>query len=441
MSQVNQFYKSLNDDFVYFDVLATNYGSSTTNPSPQTQLTFNQTRSVPIINNTGEYNMSITRFSLDTPRLPVLAVQPRDDALFNPVKTVYTIGYEIIDRTTNALIDSSSNSVLWTPEDPNQSAPNAYPGITAKLNYYYCHSYKYFLTMVNKTLTNLIKTALGTAAIRGNLFPPLFSWDEQTQSIVLYCNQLFNEYDTPLAIGDLSGNVTMASSGVPLIRITMNEHLYALFAGFASTFDSITGLYTLKIFNTNYPNEAYRSFLLNYDTPPSVPSGAPQVPFSNTIPVFDESTDSITPPVGSSNYRHLFEGITLIVKSEITGCDLWSPVASIVFTTSLIPIVSNQLSSPVIYKNGIIGNVNQSANFAQVITDFISSEQGMRPNILYNPTAEYRRVQLYGNAPLTNFDISVFWKSKYGEFIPFLLTPGASASIKILFEKKSIKSK
>lgn len=437
MSQVNQFYKNLNDDFVYFDVLATNYGSSTGDASPQTPLTFNQTRSVPIINNTGDYNMSITRFSLDTPRLPVLAVQPfyDPDISFNPTTTIYQIGIEDVDRATGVVNAVDSIYIEWEPEDPFLTPPGDYPGITAKLPYYHCHSYKYFLTLVNKALTRLLQTSTAVDNYRQNLFPSLFSWEQETQSIVLYCNQLFNQFDKPLAIGDMESPTTLANEGVPLIRITMNEHLQALFAGFASSFNSKTGLYTLKIFNTNYPNEAYRNFLLSY-TEPGNPNKSP---YTNSIPTFEVGEDSLIDPSSAGrNYKSLVEGITLIVKSEITGCDLWSPVASIVFTTSLIPIVSNQLSSPIIYEDGRINNVNQSANFAQVITDFISSEQGMRPNILYNPTAEYRRVQLYGNTPLTNFDISVFWKSKFGEFIPFLLCPGASASIKILFEKKKI---
>lgn len=429
MSQVNQFSKSLNDEFVYFDVLATNAGGQDTGTPPI--LTFNQTRAVPIINNTGDYNMSITRFSLDTPRLPILAVQPKNQTPFIPDETIYTIGIELVDRVTNAVTASYTNSVTWEAEDPFIYPPSTYPGITDIIPYYHCHSYKYFLSLVNKQLTFLIQTHLTT--LKGNVFPPLFSWEQETQSIVLYCNQLFNEYNEPLATGDLFGNIPLSSSNIPLIRITMNDSLQALFAGFASTYDSVNKMYRLRIFNTNYPNEAYRNYLLNYDAPPTPPVNSPS---ANTIPAFNEAQDSIVPPAGSSNFLHQFEGIYLIVKSEVTGCDLWSPVASIVFTTSLIPIVSNQLSSPIIFKDGVIQNINQSANFAQVITDFISAEQGMRLNILYNPTAEYRRVQLYGNAPLTNIDVSVFWKSKFGEFVPFRLNAGASASIKILFEKK-----
>jgi hypothetical protein len=435
MSQVNEFHKSINNDLVYFDVLATNCGFKNTTASRPTPLTFNQTRSVPIINNTGEYNMSITRFSLDTPRLPVLAVQPLDGSPFYPRKTIYKIGYQIIDRYTKAILTDVIDNIYWDSEDPSLAPPATYPGNTATLEYYHCHSYKYFLELVNITLNSLFifTTDVPTLAIRNRLFPASFSWDEQTQSIVLYCNQLFNEAEFPLARGTLNNTADFIISHVPLIKIIMNEHLYALFAGFASSFNSTTGLYSLRIFNTNYPNEAYKNYILDYTTP----SATNTAPYANSIPVFDLVLNSVVPPSGTGIlYNYFFEGINLIVKSEISGCNLWSPVASIVFTTSLIPVVSNQLSSPIIYEDGKITNVNPSANFAQVITDFIAGDQGMRPNILYNPTAEYRRIQLYGNSPLTNFDISVFWKSKYGEFIPFLLPPGASASIKILFEKK-----
>lgn len=46
-----------------------------------------------------------------------------------------------------------------------------------------------------------------------------------------------------------------------------------------------------------------------------------------------------------------------------------------------------------------------------------------------------------GNRGLTSIDIRVFWRAKTGQLIPFKLSSGISASIKILFQKKILGEK
>ena len=90
---------------------------------------------------------------------------------------------------------------------------------------------------------------------------------------------------------------------------------------------------------------------------------------------------------------------------------------------------SNSISSQT--PSATIGN-----RFALVITDLMTNQQGFRPNIIYNPTAEYRRIALTGNMGIRNIDINVFWRSKTGQLLPFCLPSGGSATLKLLFEKK-----
>jgi hypothetical protein len=139
-------------------------------------------------------------------------------------------------------------------------------------------------------------------------------------------------------------------------------------------------------------------------------------------------TNPIAPAVATV-YTQMFQ--------EFSTIDTWSPVASIVFTSNTLPIISNQLSAPLIFNNGQTSTgIGNNANFAQVITDFVTNQQVFKPNILYTPTAEYRRIDMTGNTPLTNIDINVYWRDKLGQLIPFLLASGATATIKFLFEKK-----
>jgi hypothetical protein len=124
------------------------------------------------------------------------------------------------------------------------------------------------------------------------------------------------------------------------------------------------------------------------------------------------------------------------VFQEYSTIALWTPITSIVFCSNTLPIVPNQVSAPLLFYDGRVITSGNNSNIAQVITDFVSDTGIYKPNIVYNPQAEYRLVELQGNRPLTNVDISIFWKNRFGELIPFRLSSGSSATIKILFSKK-----
>ena len=131
--------------------------------------------------------------------------------------------------------------------------------------------------------------------------------------------------------------------------------------------------------------------------------------------------------------------ICSVVNQEYSTISNWTPVSSIVFTSNTLPIISNQLSSPLIYNEGGIQSLNgNNSNFAQIITDLETNENCYKPNLIYSPTAQYRIVSMTGNSPLSNIDVSVFWKSRLGVLYPLLLMSGSSTTLKFLFTKKKL---
>jgi hypothetical protein len=127
----------------------------------------------------------------------------------------------------------------------------------------------------------------------------------------------------------------------------------------------------------------------------------------------------------------------LQIVQEFSTIALWTPITSIVFTSNTLPIVANQVSAPLLFFNGTrFTTGGNNANIAQIITDFVANEGVYKPNIIYAPTAQYRLVSLTGNTPLYNLDIAVAYKNRVGEFIPFKLGTGNSATIKILFTRR-----
>ena len=136
------------------------------------------------------------------------------------------------------------------------------------------------------------------------------------------------------------------------------------------------------------------------------------------------------PPPAYTTYR------AIVWSQEYSTVASWSPILSVVFTSNTLPIEPNQVSTPVIFVNGV--NINLAGNnsdFANIITDIVSSDGNYRPNLVYNPTSEYRRITLKGNRPLYSIDLNIYYKIITGELIPLRLYSGESVTLKIVFER------
>ena len=393
MSQLNKILKSTSPDMVYYDIVATNFQSITTKAP---RLRFNESRSNPIISATEDYYMSIVRFSLDTYNLPniIAEIQPKQADAF---KTIYslTLQAQLPDGVGGFTTSERQVFINWIPQNKDIPTPPA-PISTStgfqptNTEFYYCYNFQYFIDLINNTFDSallLLKADTGGAGSPINTAQqPIMTWDTTRSSGIL--NAPVNFYES-----------VINPTATPKINIFFNKPLFALF----------------NSFNNN-------------DFGVSVTAGKNhQIIVDNVL-----GTQSIQFPYGPAPtlaYSQVFQ--------ETSTIDTWTPVSSIVFTSNTIPIVSNQLSAPLIFNDGQVveGNGNNS-NFAQIITDLETNQQVYKPQLLYNPTAEFRRIDMTGNRPLTNIDIEVYWRDKLGGLNPLSLESGGSATIKFLFEKK-----
>ena len=96
---------------------------------------------------------------------------------------------------------------------------------------------------------------------------------------------------------------------------------------------------------------------------------------------------------------------------------------SLAVMSNTLEIVQNIESKPALFLNDNLincsGNNEDSSN---LIADFLADDY--RPSIIYVPSAEYRRIEMVGSEPLSNLDLSIYWKTREGEFVPFLLASG-----------------
>jgi len=128
--------------------------------------------------------------------------------------------------------------------------------------------------------------------------------------------------------------------------------------------------------------------------------------------------------------------VYVVVPQEYSTTSIWSPVKAIVFTSSLLPVNASLSGDPVVFGVGSLklttGNNN---NITAVLTDFTADNYNA--TVQYTPSAEYRLFDLIQNSPLASVGLQAFWKDRFSNLIPFTLPSGCSASIKILFRKKS----
>lgn len=374
---MNQEKKSSSPSHIYYDLQINNFQSTTTESPP---LIFNETRNNSFVPKADDYYLSIVRFQIDTYSLPsfIADIQPNQgnrNLMIHSITLEADIGGVITSTNPFFLIWQPTNLFTRLPNPPNATADGFQDNST---EYYFGNSFQYFCDLVNSQLllahTNLL-TLTGATFIGST--PPFLKWNSSTSCAELYTE---NTYYNP--------------SNVNKINVYFNRPLFALLTSFKALRYGINA--TLGRF--------YRILTTNY----------------------------------GSNIE-IIGGVSYIKTSqEFSTISNWTPVASIVFTSGTLPIIPNQLSAPLVFfENQLVQKAN-NPNFSNILTDLATNDMVFKPNLLYVPSAQYRYVDLTSSQPITNLDLQCFWKDKQGILRPFILLSGASASVKILFQKKDI---
>lgn len=132
----------------------------------------------------------------------------------------------------------------------------------------------------------------------------------------------------------------------------------------------------------------------------------------------------------------LFSDPVIQVTQDYDQLSEFSDIATIQFTTQMIPIVEEFLpDTPMASQQ----NNNLSANFTSIITDFIITRNDAKPrdnSFVYLPTAEYRMFSMKSGAPIRRIDIQAFYTTYGGHTMPLFLPPGGSMTLKLMFRRK-----
>jgi hypothetical protein len=359
---------------------------------------FDQNRASAYLRNPSEYFLSVQRFTIDNTSTPLFIPQPilGNNSTSNTIYSICIIAYGTNNPT--------STTIQWVPEDLTIPAPPTPIQQNDLQNpYYYCYSYEYFI--------NLINNAIATLGLTNSIS---ISFDSGTGLFTI-------QADVASFRTDIYG-FTIGTAATKY-QFFMNTALYNLFASFNSVYWGGQG-------GTLLTNTVAAGTGLDYQI---LFTTNPGVSFT-----YGYNTNLVTNTYVSPNIN------TVYTVQNYNSLPLWSPIKSIVITASKLNVVSEMVATPVVYQNGI--NINagkQNTDILPTLLEFSSNlTKGTeyKPSIYYEPTGEYRLTVLYSDVRTDALQFQVFWKDSFGNLNPFLLSLGSSATMKLLFRKKSFNS-
>lgn len=414
---------------IYYDLDVVNTLQTATNNATQNisnRLTFTEVRSSPILENPQDYFLSIVRFSLDTAgSMPVVLPQINLDtsvgSLDFPNETTYFVSMEYNDGINPPVY--AKKRVIFIPQSFTQTGlngtplPPTFPLDLEKTTspYYWIQSFQYFISLINTALVdcwtilyNNINVAPYLATLPADItgggldYFPYMLWSNDTNKATLSF-----PYVTPFSWAQTpTGTGQQVPPPIPKkVFLYFNNPLYTLFSSFETILKATyldPAIVGLDANEANWFIQAFNKYGTNLNT----------------------------------------AGDRLLMEQPYSTGAIMSPIQSLVFNTSLIPVLPQLIGIPTIFRDNTLSNVSvgQNDNISNEITDLVVNlvrGDEYFPSVLYLPTAEYRLIDLNGNAPISAIQITVQWKDIYGIYHDFLLQNNCNCSLKIMFRKKS----
>lgn len=372
-------------NLLYYDVLISNFQNVNISTN---HAQYTESRQQAFLLEPSNYNLSVVRWTADTSSLPIwrCEIQPNSD---DPNLSIYSITLVYAGIPYQAYLSYIPQSkVTKTPP-----APSTIGGTQSNLTLYYdVYSFQYVIYLFNLCFQEAF--ALLPSTIQGLTFAPTMIFNTDNKTVSLYCDQ--NYYDDTNTLTQQIG-------------IYFNVATAGLFSSFPYYVNKISDPY-----GRNY------QIITN---------------------VFNLNNVSPFPPTSVPD-DGVYQYNALVIYQEYSTVSQWNPVTSMVITSSSLPVSPNPVSGIVKATdiNGFATTLTGQQNNVvfPIITDFCAdiSSLGYKPYIYYVPSAEYRRIELLGSTPLSNIDISLFWRGRDGQLNAFILGSGNTVTIKLLFEKK-----
>jgi hypothetical protein len=422
-------------DYVYYNASIINTSTASPwNRSVDPPVRFLETRDVPILQDASKYNFSIIRFTMNGPNkdLPLFIPVIRQGPVENPAKnvnlTIYSVSLKAVVTytsggiTVNQTFYSAPSPVLYTPETqdarlaPVPSPDSAWDGQDLNSRYYWVYTYGHWLDLVNTALQvarDDIQTqfqAAWTAA--GGAGTPVLT----TKAPYITYNSsanLFTIHSDRYGFGGAARASAIVPTDDESFTLYFNSNMYGMFSNFKNTYVDVIG--------TERTNEIYTG-PVGYTNQETVPAGSP----AGTLPL-----TATTYWLNEQEYE--------------STSTLWSPIESIVFNSTLLPLVFEQTGDPVVFGDSNTNTelTNSRPAFQPIITDISLPQEdanAYRELIYYAPQAEYRLASFTrSKTTLNQIDVQVYWKNRLdGKLYPVTMFNCSSVSLKIMFRRRGV---
>jgi hypothetical protein len=270
------------------------------------------------------------------------------------------------------------------------------------------------------------------------VYPPVMKFVADSSKFDIYMDSAgFGERltaFTPTAFGPPSGQATH-----PVCRLFFNANMFGLFANYNNTYYNLP---TGSLFGGVIVPDGYVNEILATNKAFQNISDFRLSPYTGIAPL-GYTPVSLT---GTAITPNMIGRVYYIAQQDYSSTDsLWSPVSSIVFTSTLLPIRTEATGAPVVLGAGNLGfsQATVQSAFQPIITDIsLDTSSGnadaYRRFIYYAPSAEYRLSDFSSSKQdVRNIDIQVFWKNRLdNQLYPINMFNLSSVSIKVMFKHK-----
>lgn len=424
-----------------------------------TVATYSENLTQALVQNPSEYYCSIIRFQLPIDTIPILLF-PVDDTQNNPLQSYLALGinlggtYPTTTSSTNSVVPIGGTNygsytvggitypgcpVMYIPE--SNGPPPSTVAVTAPFftntqiisSFYWVYSIQQMIDMFNNTLN----TAMITAGMP-LLYTLTLSAPANATIGDIYVDSVGERYVV---------NATIVASLTLVLVDTFNSG--PILPTITGTLTKISGLgdatITYSLFTTSGITRPYYTYsptsnLISLHVADDFLSTGAKI-FMNRWMVNFLASFKLYFDIASGNdllhyhdLRNLPEGQVspYTITQDYNTISLWFSLRKILLLSNTLPIVPEAIPT---------GQTNGVVSYYPVVTDFavaLDNANQLQELLVYNPSSQYRLVNMVGNSPLNKIDFSFFWEDKYGNILPVPLSAYQSASVKIGFFKKSL---
>jgi len=487
-------------DYLYYNASIINNSTATTQLADDPAIEYSDTRASSLMTDSSEYVVSVENFKIDGggKNLPVFIPEIQTPVV-NVNNTIYSFTFTIkitdslnVDyyfQSTRFLQWETENKESWTPV-PSSGSPSL------PSTYYYCYNIDWFLQMLNNAVgmawLDCKNAALLTGAAPGLLMgtkPPMFMYLGDEKRFVFLADTFSLWGDMNIPVG---GNLTSLNT-IEQVVPTFNRSMSA----FSPFQDPKTGAgaeyntseYAIYGMNTNLaqlianlPSKYFgsNSQLVAGGIKLASPLGTESIattyaarqtatiyyPEVQILPVPEPNDSSYPSSLQPYVFGSLWSGATYTfpsgvgvspallttnnlpeyfkIKETMSSIGtMWSPVSSIVITTTHIPVRNEYAVSTIPYGSASIGTTSATTNaFQKVLIETSADEidtESFRGLIHYFPNTPSFTSLGHDRDGLTNVDLRVYWRHRLtNQLIPMTLPNQGSVSVRLLFKRRDV---